>query len=55
MQRFGQPLDQACNGDLVAHLGHLTRTTVADPAAQLGVDVHHRLRPVVIGLIDRRT
>ena len=42
MQRFGKPLDQPGDGNLVAHLGHLSRARLANPAAELGIGFHHR-------------
>ena len=43
MKRFAQPLNQAGNGNLVAHLGHLACAAVADTAANAGIGLDHRL------------
>ena len=52
MHRLRQSLNQSGYGDLVTHLGHLARATVPNPAAELGIDVHHWLSPVIVALIS---
>lgn len=46
MQRLGQALDQTGNGNLVAHLGLLSRAAFTQAAARLGVYFHDRQRAV---------
>ena len=51
MQRLGEPLHKARDGNLVAHLGHLPGTGLADAPAELCVGVHHGFGRVIGGLI----
>ncbi len=51
MQRLRQALHHTGDGNLVAHLGHLARATVANPAANLGINLHHGERAIKGALI----
>ncbi len=51
MQRLTQALNQPRNGNLVAHLGHLPRTAVANPTTDPGIGINDGFCLVIGGLI----